>query len=84
MAQRLCRACHRWPSGRRSRRRERPTPPGTPLFLVAMEPLTGGRLWDRLQPDQPLPPELQLLAACDLMAGLMALHSLGFAHSDLK
>ena len=63
---------------------DRPTPPNTPLYLIAMEPLCGGTLWSRLKPASPLSTDAQLLAAADLMAGLMALHSLGFAHSDLK
>jgi serine/threonine protein kinase len=71
---------------------------GAPLFLIAMEPLEGGSLWARMRinpnpPDsgpapvfvgQPLPPEQALRAAADLMAGLSALHKLGYAHADLK
>jgi serine/threonine protein kinase len=71
---------------------------GVPLFLIAMEPLEGGSLWSRMHinpnpPDsgpapvfvgRPLPPEQALRAATDLMAGLSALHKLGYAHEDLK
>lgn len=62
----------------------RPTPEQTPLYLVALEWLGGGTLWDRLKPAAVLPPLEQLLAAADMMAALMALHHLGFAHADLK
>jgi serine/threonine protein kinase len=71
--------------------------PGSPLFFIAMEPLDGGSLWERqhLNPiprpgsaavwtGRPLPPEEALRAAADLMAGLAALHKLGYAHADLK
>ena len=58
------------------------------LYLLALEPLTGGTLWQRAIRNEETPTLMgqheQLLAATDLMAGLMALHNLGFAHSDLK
>jgi hypothetical protein len=64
----------------------------TPVYLIAMEPLTGGTLWARmgLNPEgrvlvgTPLDPLAALWAAADLMAGLSALHKLGYAHADLK
>ena len=60
-------------------------PPGAPLFFIAMEPLTGGRLWDRLRvTDGPLPHDSAIRAATDLLSALAALHALGFAHADLK
>jgi serine/threonine protein kinase len=71
---------------------------GAPLFLIAMEPLEGGSLWARMSLNpaprdcsaapvfvgRPLAPEQALRAAADLMAGLSALHKLGYAHADLK
>ena len=62
---------------------ERPTPPGTPLFLIAMEPLRG-TLWNRQRGPSPFSQAEVLRVSVDLMAGLAALHSLGFAHGDLK
>lgn len=60
-------------------------PPGAPLFFIAMEPLAGGTLWDRLRAaGGPLPRDAALRAAADLLAALAALHALGFAHADLK
>jgi serine/threonine protein kinase len=69
-------------------------------FLIAMEPLEGGTLWDRLQlkpprsphdkknvpvyVSKPLPPLDALLFATDLMAAVAALNALGYSHSDLK
>jgi serine/threonine protein kinase len=71
-----------------------PLVPGapTPIYLIAMEPLLGGTLWSRLGLDPlagvlvgvPLPRSEALWAATDLMAGLAALHKLGYAHADLK
>jgi serine/threonine protein kinase len=70
-----------------------PSAPAVPLFLIAMEPLEGGTLWDRLGVDpegrgvvvgSPLPPDEALLVAADLMAALAALHKLGCAHADIK
>jgi serine/threonine protein kinase len=65
-----------------------------PVFMVAMEPLMGGTLWGRLglAPSDAVPvyvgiqldPLAALWAAADLMAGLSALHELGYAHADLK
>ena len=68
---------------------ERPTPPGTPLYLIAMEPLVGGTLVERQRGDSPLSktgdtPGSVLCAMADMFAALAALHSLGFAHSDIK
>ena len=62
----------------------RPTPEKTPLYLVALEWLGGGTLWDRLKPAAVLSPHEQLLAAADMMAALMALHHLNYVHADLK
>ena len=60
-------------------------PPGAPLFFIAMEPLAGLALWDRLRSaGGPLPRDVASRAAADLLAALTALHALGFAHSDLK
>ena len=60
-------------------------PLGAPLFFIAMEPLAGGTLWNRLRSaDGPLPHDDALRAAADLLAALAALHALGFAHADLK
>ena len=60
-------------------------PPGAPLFFIAMEPLAGGTLWDRLRAaGGPLPRDVASRAAADLLAALTALHALGFAHADLK
>lgn len=60
-----------------------PTPAGQPIFFIGLEPLLGGTLHRRMQ-EAPFGPDGQLLAAADLMAGLMGLHSLGIVHADLK
>ena len=60
-------------------------PRGAPLFLIAMEPLVGGTLWDRLRVvGGPLAAGDAVRAAADLLSALAALHGLGFAHADLK
>ena len=60
-------------------------PRGAPLFFIAMEPLAGGTLWDRLRATGgPLSRDAATRAAADLLAALAALHALGFAHADLK
>jgi hypothetical protein len=69
-----------------------PDAPAAPLYLIAMEPLKGGSLWQCLHLDPmasvyvglPLLPEKALLAAVDILAGLSALHWLGHAHADPK
>jgi len=61
-----------------------PGTPGKDVFLIALEPLPGGSLKERLQKCKLLAPDAVLLAAADLMAGLAALHKLGYAHADLK
>lgn len=68
---------------------DRPTPPGTPLFLIAMEPLMGGTLRARQEGATPLSKSSNALggvlcAVADMFAALAALHHLGYAHSDIK
>lgn len=60
-------------------------PPGAPLYFIAMEPLMGGSLWDRIVVSNgPLPRDAAWRDAKGLFAALAALHALGFAHGDLK
>ena len=61
------------------------SPPGAPLYFIAMEPLMGGTLWTRLRRScGPLDQFEALRSAKDLAAALAALHSRGIAHADLK
>jgi serine/threonine protein kinase len=58
---------------------ERPTPPGTQLFLIAMEPLTGGTLRTAKLTAGDI-----VRCAIDLCSAMDALHGLGYAHADCK